>query len=56
MLDARGKVPAPASVEARPRDFSGYDSDNGNPEFGPADEKTSRNPHALDTGGRAMLQ
>ncbi len=38
-------------VEARPKDFSGYDSDNGNREFEPAGEKMSKNPHVLDTGG-----
>ena len=36
--------------------FLGYDSDNGNPEFGPADEKISKKPHVLDTEGGAMLQ
>jgi hypothetical protein len=51
MLDMREKVRAPASVEARPRDFSGHDSDNGNPEFEPAGEKMSKKPHAPDTAG-----
>jgi len=52
--DAGGKVLAPASVEARPRNLTGHDSGDGDSGIGSAGEETDKSP-ALDTGGRSVL-
>lgn len=36
--------------------FGSHDSSVGNPEIEAADEKMRNNGHALDTGGRSLLQ